>query len=47
MDIGALLSLIPVGWRAFWHGKVPPLIHRARPGAHFVQQIFDKLERRK
>ena len=39
-----LIKLIPVAARSFRVGKVPPLIHKARPGAENVRRIFQKVE---
>ena len=41
-----LIKLIPVAARSFKVGKVPPLIHKKRPGAENVQRIFEKVENR-
>ena len=41
----ALLGLLPVGLRALRRGKMPPIIHKAIPGAKKVRRIFEKLER--
>ncbi|MBI2846297.1 MAG: succinate dehydrogenase iron-sulfur subunit [Chloroflexi bacterium] len=46
-NIKALIGYIPVGFRALVKGKVPPIIHRPRPGADSVKRIFEKLEVRK
>jgi len=40
----ALLRFLPVGLRAIRRGKMPPLIHKAIPGAKKVKRIFEKVE---
>lgn len=40
-----LVKLIPVGFRSLRAGKVPPLIHKPRPGAENVRRIFEKVDR--
>ena len=39
-----LLRMAPVGIRAFFRGKLPPIIHRKNPGMEHVRRIFDKVE---
>ena len=41
----ALFGLLPVGLRALRRGKMPPIIHKAIPGAKKIRRIFEKLER--
>ena len=41
-NIKEMIKLIPVAARSFRVGKVPPLIHKKRPGAENVQRIFEK-----
>ena len=43
-NVGALLALIPTALRSLLANKMPPLIHRKRPGAHKIKRIFEKLE---
>ena len=43
----ALIGLLPVGLRALRRGKLPPIIHKAIPGAEKVRRIFEKLEGQK
>ncbi|MQF49088.1 succinate dehydrogenase iron-sulfur subunit [SAR202 cluster bacterium AC-647-N09_OGT_505m] len=40
----ALMSLLPVGLRFLRRGKMPPIIHKAIPGADRVRRIFEKVE---
>lgn len=41
----ALFGFLPVGLRALRRGKMPPIIHKAIPGAKKIRRIFEKLER--
>ena len=43
----ALMGLLPVGLRALRRGKMPPIIHKAIPGAEKVRRIFEKVEGKK
>jgi succinate dehydrogenase / fumarate reductase iron-sulfur subunit len=43
----ALIGLLPVGLRAIRRGKMPPIIHKAIPGADKVRRIFEKVEGKK
>ncbi len=43
-NIGAMLSYAPVGWRAFTHGKMPPLHHKNVENVENVRRLFHKLE---
>jgi succinate dehydrogenase / fumarate reductase iron-sulfur subunit len=43
----ALIGFIPVGLRALRRGKMPPIIHKAIPGAEKVRRIFEKVEGKK
>ena len=43
----ALIGFIPVGLRALIKGKMPPIIHKAIPGAEKVRRIFEKVEGKK
>jgi succinate dehydrogenase / fumarate reductase iron-sulfur subunit len=43
----ALIGFIPVGLRALLRGKMPPIIHKAIPGAEKVRRIFEKVEGKK
>ncbi len=45
-SIGEKLALVPVGMRAFFRGKMPPMgpMHYQRPGAESVRRIFEELE---
>ena len=47
LNIPAQLSLLPTGLRALKAGKMPSLIHKKRPKAKNVKQIFDKLEKKR
>jgi succinate dehydrogenase / fumarate reductase iron-sulfur subunit len=40
----ALIGLLPVGLRALRRGKMPPIFHKAIPGAEKVRRIFEKVE---
>lgn len=40
----ALFGFLPVGLRAIRRGKMPPIIHKAIPGAKKVKRIFEKVE---
>ena len=40
-NVKELVKLIPVAARSFRVGKVPPLIHKKRPGAENIQRLFD------
>lgn len=44
LNVKELVGLAPVGLRALRAGKLPPIIHRAIPGAENVLRIFEKLE---
>ncbi len=44
-NIPALMGFLPVGIRAFTHGKMPPIIHKKIEGAHNVQKLVEKLEK--
>lgn len=46
-NIKELIGLIPVGIRSLRAGKVPPIIHKARPGVENVQRIFKKVDEEK
>jgi len=43
----ALIGFLPVGLRALRRGKMPPIIHKAIPGAEKVRRIFEKVEGKK
>lgn len=43
-NLKEMIKLIPVAARSFRVGKVPPLIHKARPGAENVKRIFQKVD---
>ena len=40
----ALMGLVPVGLRALRRGKMPPIFHKAIPGAEKIRRIFEKVE---
>ena len=42
-NLPAQLRMLPVGLRALKGGKMPPLIHHKRRGAHQVKRIFEEL----
>lgn len=44
-NIKAQLKQLPTGLRALKAGKLPPLIHKKRPGSKKVKNIFGKLEK--
>lgn len=45
--MGRIFDLLPVAWRALRRGKLPiPYLHRKRPGAERISEIFKKAERR-
>jgi hypothetical protein len=46
MNIKEQLKMLPVGLRAFRAGKIPPVFHKARPGAENVKRIFEKVEKK-
>ena len=46
LNIPAQLSMLPTGLRAMKARKLPPLIHKKRPGNKSVKRIFDKLEKK-
>ena len=46
-NIPEMLKLIPIGVRAQFSGKVPPIIHRKNPGQENVRRIFKKVESKK
>lgn len=46
-NIKEMIKLIPVGIRSQMVGKVPPIFHKARPGAENVKRIFEKVENEK
>ena len=43
-NIPALLSFLPVGFRALTHGKLPPLVHKNIQNVEFVRKLHHKLE---
>ena len=43
-NIGAMLSYAPVGWRAFTHGKMPPIFHKNVENVENVRRLFRQLE---
>ena len=47
LSLGPLLEMIPVGWRALWHRKLPPIFHRSIPGVEHVRRIFKRVEERR
>ena len=47
LSLGPLLGMIPVGWRALWHRKLPPIFHRSIPGVEHVRRIFKRVEERR
>ncbi|MBI4339497.1 MAG: succinate dehydrogenase iron-sulfur subunit [Chloroflexi bacterium] len=47
MNLGAMLAAIPVGIRAWRHGKLPPVIPHKLSERQNVRRIFDKVEGRK
>ncbi|MFQ6026281.1 MAG: succinate dehydrogenase/fumarate reductase iron-sulfur subunit [Dehalococcoidia bacterium] len=46
-NIGALMSFVPVGWRALTHGKMPPLVHKNIENVENVRRLFAKLDQDK
>ena len=47
LSLPSLLGALPVALRALRHGKLPPIRHKAIPGAKYVRRIFEKVEARK
>ena len=43
-NVPALLSYVPVGWRALTHGKMPPLIHKNVEDVDTIRRLFRKLD---
>ena len=43
-NVGALISYIPVGWRAFTHGKMPPILHKNIENVENVRRLFRRLQ---
>ena len=43
-NVGALISYIPVGWRALTHGKMPPILHKNVENVENVRRLFRRLE---
>ena len=43
LNLPALLSFVPVGWRALTHGKLPPLIHKSVENVEPVRKLFHRL----
>ena len=43
-NIPALLSFVPVGWRALIHGKLPPLVHKSVEEVQHIRRLFKKLD---
>ena len=43
-DFPSLIRMIPVGLRALRRGKMPPIFHKAIPGAEEVRRVFEKVE---
>ena len=44
-DVDAQLKFMPTALRAAVKRKVPPIIHKKRPGAEHVKRIFDEMEK--
>jgi len=42
-NLPALLSFVPVGWRALTHRKLPPLIHKSVENVETVRRLFNRL----
>jgi succinate dehydrogenase / fumarate reductase iron-sulfur subunit len=43
-NIPALLSFLPVGFRALTHGKLPPLVHKNIQNVDKVRKLYHKLD---
>ena len=43
-NIAAMIQLIPLGWRAFRHKKMPHLLPKSISSIKNVRRIMDKLE---
>jgi succinate dehydrogenase / fumarate reductase iron-sulfur subunit len=46
-NVREMIKLIPLGLRAQWVGKVPPVFHRSRPGVENIRRIFEKVENKR
>jgi succinate dehydrogenase / fumarate reductase iron-sulfur subunit len=42
-NIPALMSFVPVGWRALTHGKLPPLMHKNVENVEEVRRLFRRV----
>ena len=43
-NVPALMSFLPVGWRALTHGKMPPIVHKPIDNVGNVRNLVRKLE---
>ena len=46
-NVPALLSFVPVGWRALTHGKMPSLVHKNIDNVEQVRRLYQRLEQNK
>jgi len=46
-NLPAMIGLLPVGLRALRRGKMPPIFHKAIPGAAGIRRIFERMESKK
>ena len=42
-NVKEMLGLLPLGLRAIRRGKMPPIFHKAIPGAENVRRIFQRM----
>jgi succinate dehydrogenase / fumarate reductase, iron-sulfur subunit len=46
-NISALMTFMPIGWRALTHGKLPPLIHKNVEDVETIRKLFRRLDQPK